>query len=109
MASHLLPTKTCRQQIVARKTLRSTPRIGEFYPEEFVERYDVRGDGQFVLSRRKEDRKALPGLWKQAKNFAAAVVADGLQTVEAEDYEGRLSLCVLCPQRNDDRCGECGC
>lgn len=53
-----------------------------------------------------------PPLLRQAWNLAAALagfVADGCQTVSAEEYGQRLEICDACDQRRDNRCMKCGC
>ena len=52
------------------------------------------------------------GLLRQAWNVSAAVVAfvaDGLKTVSAHQYRQRLDICDCCPQRQGNRCAQCGC
>ena len=56
--------------------------------------------------------KQAPPLGRQLWNFAKAVtdfVADGMKTVSAEEYAERLAICDECPERQDNRCLECGC
>ena len=54
----------------------------------------------------------MPPVSQQAWNLAkalAAFVADGLRTVEADEYRARLDVCDLCKRRRSNRCLECGC
>jgi hypothetical protein len=54
----------------------------------------------------------IPSLLKQAWSVGAAVaafVADGLQTVDAEQYAARLRVCDECSERRGGRCLQCGC
>lgn len=70
------------------------------------------GRGLLVLTRLEEDKKALPSTWKQGWNFLKAslrAAQTGFGKIDDAAYERRLSLCTLCPSRNNDRCGECGC
>ena len=39
----------------------------------------------------------------------AAFVADGLKTVDREQYEQRMTICDDCDKRQGNRCQECGC
>ncbi len=53
-----------------------------------------------------------PGMLQRAWNLAgsiAAFVADGCQTVSAEQFQMRLQICDSCDQRRDAICGACGC
>lgn len=53
-----------------------------------------------------------PPLSKQIWSLASALkdfIADGMQTVTAEQYEARLAVCDTCDQRGDNRCLNCGC
>jgi glycosyltransferase involved in cell wall biosynthesis len=81
-------------------------------PEWTVKQHFKVGAGLLVLSRMEEDKKPLPSAWKQGWNFLKATArhaAQGFGTLDDERYEKRISLCTLCPSRNNDRCGECGC
>lgn len=59
--------------------------------------------------------KNLPTIAKMAWNLAgslAAFVADGLTTVDADEYQRRLAICDACEERtgkNANRCAKCGC
>jgi hypothetical protein len=53
-----------------------------------------------------------PPLSRQAWNLAAslaAFVADGLRTVDEQQYRQRLEICDVCDQRRGNRCMKCGC
>ena len=50
----------------------------------------------------------LSTLWDFAA-AAAAFVADGCRTVDAEEYRRRLAICDACPSRAGIRCGICRC
>lgn len=80
-------------------------------PEWTVIRHDHNNNGLMVLSRSAEDKKELPGLVKQAWNYAKALArhaADG-RMLTPDQVEARLDVCSLCPFRTGNRCGECGC
>lgn len=72
--------------------------------------------GLTLLSRRSEDKKELPSLWKQGVNAAKASWRAGqnvltnygpLQDTPTQDE--RLALCLLCDQQTEGRCAACGC
>lgn len=46
--------------------------------------------------------------WNLTKSLAA-FVADGCKTVDAEEYERRLTICDQCEHRRERRCLKCGC
>jgi hypothetical protein len=53
-----------------------------------------------------------PGLWRQAKNFADAVVRhalDGFTAVSDEKFRERLAICEGCEFFKDRKCLKCGC
>ncbi len=53
-----------------------------------------------------------PSLAERAWNFAQAVtefVADGCTVLSREQYQGRLSICDWCEQREGNFCLACGC
>ena len=53
-----------------------------------------------------------PSLRRQVWNLAAslaAFVADGLRTVDKEEYRQRLEICDRCNRRRGNRCLKCGC
>jgi hypothetical protein len=53
-----------------------------------------------------------PPLHEQAWNLAtslAAFVADGLKTVDEDQYRKRLETCNACDHRRANRCLKCGC
>ena len=81
-------------------------------PEWSVIEHSVENWGYTVLSRVAEDKKPLPSLAKRAWNFAQHLkdhVADGLNRAPADVVESRLAICDLCPMRNGEHCGMCGC
>ena len=81
-------------------------------PNWSIVSHDDRQYGLTVMSCQPQDKKQLPGLARQAVNLAKAAaefIADGLHTVTPEVFEQRLDVCAGCPQRNDERCGVCGC
>ena len=47
-------------------------------------------------------------LWNVA-HAVTAFVADGMQTVDASEYERRLQICDECQFRSNDHCSHCGC
>jgi len=56
--------------------------------------------------------KSLPGMGKQALNFAKSAVkhaAGGFEQSTFEEYVERLMWCSSCEYRDKDRCTECGC
>ncbi len=68
--------------------------------------------GLTVLSCKNEDKKQLPSLTQMAVNFVSAMakhVASGGGLVSPDVLEKRLGYCWMCPSRNNERCGECGC
>jgi hypothetical protein len=68
--------------------------------------------GLIVLVGNDSLKPKLPGMIRQASNFAKAVakhVANGANKVSLEIYESRLAKCDECPSRLNDRCTECGC
>lgn len=57
-------------------------------------------------------KKALPPLSEQVKNFAATIgtsLLSGHQKVSEPVLEERLRICDTCPSRAGDKCSECGC
>lgn len=87
-------------------------RFTKEFPEWTVKDNIKIGSGWLVLSRLKEDKKELPPTWKQGWNFikaATRLAKEGFGTASDEVVELRLAECQLCPSRNEDRCGECGC
>jgi hypothetical protein len=57
-------------------------------------------------------QKRSPSLLAQAWSLSKAVaefVADGLKTVDKEEYRRRLEICEGCDRRENHRCAECGC
>jgi hypothetical protein len=82
------------------------------HPEWTVIRHDSNNHGLTVLSCDPRDKQALPGKIKQAANFAAAIAkhaAGGFGNTDPETFNGRLEICALCPLRNEEKCGVCGC
>lgn len=82
------------------------------HPTWNVRDYYPNNHGMVVLTRAGEDRKELPGLPTQAKNYLAAKVKQWLKgpgLLPLEMAEKRLEVCYLCPVRQDDRCSACGC
>lgn len=82
------------------------------HPEWTVIEHSLKQYGLTVLSRDPADKKQLPGIARQAANFAKALsehVASGMQHASTEIMESRLNICMTCPQRNDMNCGACGC
>lgn len=73
------------------------------------------GSDNFSFSEAKAQPE-LPSLWKQAKNFAGAMVdhaKDGFKNVDEEEAGRRLSICETCEyfRSEDYRCShpDCGC
>lgn len=53
-----------------------------------------------------------PSLGQQLWSFAKSVadfIADGMKTVSPEEYAERLAICDECPERQGNRCLQCGC
>lgn len=53
-----------------------------------------------------------PSIMAQAWSVATAIgafIADGFQTVSAEEYARRMQICDGCDRRTENRCSECGC
>ena len=68
--------------------------------------------GLMVLSRVDDDKKALPGIGSKIFNFikhASAHLREGMPAASDEVFERRLDLCAICPSRNHEHCGLCGC
>jgi hypothetical protein len=82
------------------------------HPEWGVVSHTDDQHGLTVLSRDPRDKKPLPSTIQMAASLASSLVgyvASGLASASAELVEARLNVCSLCPQRNDVRCGMCGC
>lgn len=81
-------------------------------PQWTVIRFDENNHGFTVLSQREEDKTPLPPLWEQGWSFLTAnarLASHGWGAATEEVMTSRLALCQLCPARNGDRCGKCGC
>lgn len=68
--------------------------------------------GLVVISKDSRDKKPLPGRIEMAVNFTKALashVAGGSQMTTQEQLQRRLEVCTVCPKRNGDSCGVCGC
>lgn len=84
----------------------------EHQSEWVVKRRDRNNHGLMILSRCPEDVKELPGLWRKAMNYGAAMkkhLANGRKTVSLEVLEQRQQECAVCPERALDACAACGC
>jgi hypothetical protein len=82
------------------------------HPEWFVWKSWEHQGGMVALSRRDEDRPALPGVLVMTANFlkaAARHAAGGFQIVPLEVLQQRQAACMTCPARLGDRCSLCGC
>jgi len=82
------------------------------HKEWTVVRQDNNNYGLVVLSRLDEDRKQAPGIFRKAISFAKAKakhLAAGQPIVAESTHTQRMELCLLCPKRAFDVCGECGC
>lgn len=69
-------------------------------------------NGLLVLSCHDEDKKQPPGWVEKAANYAKAKlqhIANGSPSVSLTVLQERLDVCSLCPLRNDEFCGACGC
>ena len=58
------------------------------------------------------DPKSAPPWYRKLWNLTTSVasfVADGMKTVTKEQYDERLAICALCPERNANSCTRCGC
>ncbi|MEM4167536.1 MAG: glycosyltransferase family A protein [Candidatus Caldarchaeum sp.] len=71
------------------------------------------GVGLAVLSRLAKDKKRLPGVWTQAKNYFKFLlrrwVLGTAKTLPVATVAARLKICAACESRVGERCGECGC
>ena len=59
-----------------------------------------------------EQRKEMPSMFQQAKNFAKATarhVANMGRNTPNMVRESRLEICNKCDKNNNGRCSECGC
>ncbi len=68
--------------------------------------------GFIRISDDQSKKKPLPKISTQIRNFAATVgkhLLAGRGKTSPEVFEQRISICNLCPSRNDDKCAECGC
>ncbi|VTS05327.1 DUF6171 family protein [Tuwongella immobilis] len=77
-----------------------------------VIRHETHNNGLTVLSCDSRDKQPLPNLMKAGINFTKAMarhVVDGRVKVTEEQYRIRLETCDLCPIRNGEKCGLCGC
>lgn len=77
-----------------------------------VIRHDLNNNGLMILSCLDDDKTALPGVIAKALNFVKASAEHartGLKLVGDDEYELRLSKCMVCPHRVFDKCGLCGC
>lgn len=82
------------------------------HKEWVVRDNDRNNHGLIVLSKRPEDVKELPSLWRKAMNYTAAMaryIAAGRPTVPLEVLTARENECALCPERALDACAACGC
>jgi hypothetical protein len=69
-------------------------------------------NGLTVISNQAADKKPLPSLPRMALNFAKAIaghIASGGKHTPLPLLEARLAVCSLCEQRNEEKCGVCGC
>ncbi len=81
-------------------------------PEWTVVRHDRNNNGLLILSRDPRDKKQVPGIIEKATTFTGALfrhLTGGLEKTDAKRVELRLLECDVCPSRNGDACGECGC
>jgi hypothetical protein len=81
-------------------------------PEWTVKDHFENNHGLLVLSRLPEDKKSVPGFLTKAFTYAKAMVkhtANGRKSTSEEGIKSRMDLCLVCPSRNYDICGECGC
>ena len=84
------------------------------HKEWSVIRYIPDQYGLTILSCDPQDKPPVPPLmsWKSVKTFGTAVgkyLASGLENVTKEQYEERLNICSLCPNRVEGRCSICTC
>ena len=87
------------------------------HPEWTALQHVREGEGYLILTKVEADKKPLPSGWKQAwnvlgaawRNQSASVLTGFGPLAGTPDQEARLAECTLCPSRNGDRCGECGC
>lgn len=69
-------------------------------------------NGLVVLSCSELDKKAIPSVGRRVWTFAKALtkhISSFGEKVDEEVYQARLAQCDVCPFRNDDKCGQCGC
>lgn len=88
-----------------RDFMRDNPRWSVYY-------HASHNNGLTVLSCDERDKKKLPGKIQMGMNYAKAVkdhIVSGAQQTPKELYEKRLEVCWVCEQRNNERCGACGC
>jgi predicted O-methyltransferase YrrM len=82
------------------------------HPEWTMIRRDRNNNGLTVISRDDRDKTAPPNIARQALGFFRAVVrhaANGAAPTSEGEYNRRIELCLVCPQRFADVCGKCGC
>lgn len=77
-----------------------------------VVRHDKNNHGFTVISRLEDDKPKLPSTARQALNFIKATTKhklNGGKLLPLPLAEERMKECLICPERNDDRCSKCGC
>lgn len=82
------------------------------HPEWTMIRRDKHNNGLTVISRDDRDKQIPPATWRQVLNFGRAVIkhaADGGAPTSEPEFNRRIELCLVCPKRYADLCGECGC
>ncbi len=82
------------------------------HSEWVVIRDDVNNNGLMVLSKDDRDKKIPPSTWKQAATFTKAIagwMGSGFKMAPEAERDKRMELCLICPSRFHDQCGECGC
>lgn len=67
--------------------------------------------GITVLTKVSELKEKLPSMISMASSFIQAKLVHSIKGTKCseENFTKRLEICSLCPKRNNDRCGRCGC
>lgn len=82
------------------------------HPEWTMIRRDKHNNGLVVISRDDRDKQKPPNIFRKALNFGRAIIkhrADGEAPTTEGEFNRRIELCLVCPKKYADICGECGC